>query len=185
MPAKKKPADSGHFSISYGTIGALVGVLTIIGILVAGVQHLAMKSDLDMTWQRVVNLQDKVQGLEIQMARYFGTKPSGVSAPDGNQPGNYHPSKLMRSAFQSQDDVKVPGTRRIVVSLEFIKDHQLTPSRGGAYVLLGADGQNYSLDDCMAALIEEHDKSHADSDNVQMQMKMKVTAPRKSKGDQQ
>lgn len=168
MPAKRKNGNgNGHFSISYGTIGALVGVVTLIVILMTAVKNLAMKSDVDVTWQRVVLLQDKVQALEVQMARYFGAKPATA----------IQPTKLHLAAYpQDMPAASAPITpRRIVVSMAFIKEHQMTPSRGGAYVLLGADGQSYSLDDCIAELIAEHDKDHADADDkVQMNMKLRV-----------
>lgn len=166
MPGKKKAESNGHFSISYGTIGALVGIVTLVGLIMSGVTHLAMKSDVDVTWQRVILVQDKVQALEVQMARYFGAKPAT----------SVQPAKLKVVAYQGEQVPAVPPpARRIVVSLEFIKDHQMVPSRGGAYVVLGADGQNYSLDDCVAALIEEHDKEHETADDkVKMQMQMKI-----------
>jgi hypothetical protein len=169
MPAKRK-SPNGHFSISYGTIGALVGVVTLIVILMTAVKNLAMKSDVDVTWQRVVLLQDKVQALEVQMARYFGAKPATAVQPTAFRYAVYH---------QYLGTNAPPPARRTVLTLQFIQEHNMVPSVSGGYLLMGADEKSYSLDDTLAALIEEHDKVHA-TDDVQLQMKMKVgSSPKK------
>ena len=166
-------ANDAQFTLSYKTLGAVVSLVVLIGGLWSAIGKVATKDDVKelattygTTYQAI---ESRVRNLEIQFATFFGksnTSPASLKAtpseddtnPEfslvqygGQMPDYSGPSQNAPRAYQ-------PPTRRVVVTMLFIKEHELQPTRGGVYGLLGEDGQFYSLDDVLSILVKEHDE---------------------------
>lgn len=173
-------SNDGQFTLSYKTIGALGSILLIAGTLFAGMRSLATKDDVnalatkyDTTYS---SIEKRVWNLEIQFASLFGKNATGSPAllhPSTSEP--HHAPVLIRTqaAQYPEASANAPAMprwqrqKRVVITYEFIKGHELHPTPGGAYALLGEDGNDYSIDDVIAILIREHQEQY----HPQMKMK--------------
>lgn len=145
MPRSRNRSDSGSFTLSFKTLGAIVAAFTLIaGVWQAG-DKIATKVDLQTTQQRISALEDRVRAAELQMARFFGAHP---------EPSSYQKSSLKLASYGEE----AAPARRVVVTTDFVRSHELQPTRGGSYSLLGEDGRYYALDDVIAILVREHSK---------------------------
>lgn len=138
-PKKSVAATNGGFYLSWGHIrgiGALLGVILIVW---AAGENLVLENDLTPVKERLASVESRVREVERTQDRMFGAQPSGASL-------------TLLSLLDSDGE----SPRRVVVPEEFIERYKLSTSRGGAYVLLGEDGNYYAIDDVVWVLIKEH-----------------------------
>lgn len=137
-PKKSLTATNGGFYLSWGHIrgiGALLGVILIVW---AAGENLVLENDLTPVKERLASVESRVREVERTQDRMFGARPSATS--------------LTLLSFSTSAE----SPRRVVVPEEFIERYRLRPSKGGAYSVLGADGNYYAIDDVVAVLIREH-----------------------------
>jgi hypothetical protein len=125
-------------TVNLKTLGLVLGVvLTLAGAFWGVATNIVVKSDFK-------ELSNRVREIERSIDRFFGKgmTPTASVAPET---GTVH-------AAASE-----PGEpRTVVLTKQFLANHNLQPSRGGSYQLLGDDGRFYSLDDVLAILVREH-----------------------------
>ena len=137
-PKKSLTATNGGFYLSWGHIrgiGALLGVILIVW---AAGENLVLENDLTPVKNDIVSLKSRVRDVERTQDRMFGAAPSSMSLT------------LLYLSESSE------SPRRVVVPVDFIERYRLRPSKGGAYAVLGEDGNYYSIDDVVRVLIREH-----------------------------
>ena len=153
-------------TVSYASIAAVVGILTIIGFVFEGLRQLATKSDIESiraTITPTLNAHEsRIRDLELANAAHFGaspatTRPMELEDIPVQRIGMVLAQYQMQQAPASASAAAVPlPPHRVVVPMEMITAYSLQPSRGGSYGLLGEDGRLYSLDDVLSVLIRMH-----------------------------
>lgn len=180
MPNKRKNTpepNRDRLSISYSTIGAIGGILLIVGMMWGVATKIATKADVDSIKSSIAptltDHETRIRGIELQLASYFGASrtatPRPVPSSDENEqvhkagfvlaqyqvPQIPDPNASSANAPMAQRAYSLPP-RRVVVPLEIITSYKLEPTRGGSYAVLGQDGKYYSLDDILYVIIEMH-----------------------------
>lgn len=167
--------NGGGLHLSYAGIGAIVSLLGVLVIAwkvtasvalkddVRGAQE-ACKADVKVVESKVDVVDNRERGTELLLAKYFGRNAPDTAPSSDTRPTDLPLPFVLEAQYgvtadQASVQQAARAQRRIVVKLWFIKQFNLQPFHGGAYTLLGEDGNSYSLDDVLAALIDIHEQN--------------------------
>lgn len=173
MPKIKtaRVATNGNgLRVSYAGIGAIVAVLSVIGILWKAGSEIATRADIASLQSAITpqlsQHEERIRQLELANASHFGSSPAAIrpGSDDFGMPlhdaamilAQAQYSRVPQFPVQAQIPAEAREIPRPMIPLSVIQAYRLSPTIGGTYAMLGEDGKYYSIDGVVISIALAH-----------------------------